>query len=815
MEFASQAATRQPPVVGGSALARGMTSALRRVALAAVAVVLAATLLEDLIAVGSSPSTTATPSQGLSILPTAARGVVSAALGAASAGYAAHVRSDGFQMQNADQGLRARFDRAGARVGSGGAWVAISARAIGYGTALHALSPRRPRASSNRVRYTRAGLSEWYVNGPLGLEQGFTIATAPFPRPTGALTLSIPLASGTRATLKPDRLGVALTYANGRSLRYSDLLAVDADGRALHGWLQLADRQLLLRVDARGARYPLKIDPLIQQGEKLTGGGETGNGLFGYSVALSGDGDTAVIGAPFDNGSTGAAWVFVRSGATWSEQGEKLTAAGEVGQGAFGHSVTVSGDGETAVIGAPFDSGNVGAAWVFTRSGATWTQGEKLTGTEELGAGLFGYSVALSGDGDTAVVGGNGDNASVGAAWVFVRSGATWSEQGEKLTGAGEVGQGAFGDSVAVSGDGVTAVVGGDGDNGGAGAAWVFVRSGATWSEQGEKLTGTEEVGAGLFGYSVALSSDASTAVIGGEADDDHVGAAWVFTHSGSHWSQQGGKLTGEPAVSKPFFGYGVALSADGDTAVIGGHDFADVGAVWVFTRTGSVWTQQGEPLSGGGEVDLGAFGSSVAVSADAGTALIGGLGDNSFVGAAWVFVNVPTPRVTGLSPSEGPQPGATRVTLTGTNFLGATAVSFGQTSATSFTVNSATSITAVSPAEPEGTVDVTVTSPLGTSAISSGDRYTFTPTVTGVSPNGGPTTGATSVTITGTGFIPGSAATGFRFGSARATSVDCTSTTSCLVRTSPRRAGVVHVRAIVSKVRSPKNPPADRFTYG
>src|SRR5262249_54327972 len=192
------------------------------------------------------------------------------------------------------------------------------------------------------------------------------------------------------------------------------------------------------------------------------------------------------------------------------------------------------------------DRSEVGAAWVWTRAGTTWTQQAKLTGTGELGKGLFGTSVALAATestNGTALVGAREDNTKVGAAWVFTRSGTTWSEQA-KLTGAGETGAGKFGVSAALSSDGNTAMIGGPGDNSFLGAAWVFTRWGSIWTQQGSKLTGSEEISAPEFGAGVALSSDGNTALIGGPGDNLLKGAAWAFTRSGSTWTQQGGKLT-------------------------------------------------------------------------------------------------------------------------------------------------------------------------------------------------------------------------------------------------------------------------------
>src|SRR5262249_27107261 len=149
--------------------------------------------------------------------------------------------------------------------------------------------------------------------------------------------------------------------------------------------------------------------------------------------------------------------------------------------------------------------------------------------------------------------GGNADNFPVGAAWVFTRSGGVWSQQGSKLVGTGVVGSAQQGNSVALSANGNTAIVGGPCGNSsspcsssGVGAAWVVSRSNGVWSQQGNKLVGTGAVGNQVFqGTSVALSADGNTAIVGGSGDNSNAGAAWVFTRSGGVWSQQGNKLVG------------------------------------------------------------------------------------------------------------------------------------------------------------------------------------------------------------------------------------------------------------------------------
>jgi photosystem II stability/assembly factor-like uncharacterized protein len=418
--------------------------------------------------------------------------------------------------------------------------------------------------------------------------------------------------------------------------------------------------------------------PFSQQGPKLVGTGAVGNAGQGTSVSLSADGNTAIVGGYLDNSNAGAAWVWTRSGGVWTQQGTKLVGSGAIGNPQQGVSASLSADGNTAIVGGPFDNGSAGAAWVWTRSGGVWTQqGPKLVGSGAVGAALQGQSVSLSADGNTAIVGGYGDSGYAGAAWVWTRGGGVWTQQGTKLVGSGAVGtlprQGA---SVSLSGDGNTAIVGGIGGNGVDGAAWVWTRSGGVWTQQGTKLVGSGAVGAALQGQSVSLSGDGNTAIVGGDGDDNYAGAAWIWTRSGGVWTQQGTKLVGSGAVAGVIAvrqGASVSLSGDGNTAIVGGYGDSDnnyAGAAWVWTRSGGVWTQQGTKLVGSGNVSQAMQGASVSLSGDGNTAIVGGPYDNSTVGAAWVFAipalttlpSSPTP----LSPG-GSTEGQTISTLTPT----------------------------------------------------------------------------------------------------------------------------------------------------
>jgi hypothetical protein len=275
----------------------------------------------------------------------------------------------------------------------------------------------------------------------------------------------------------------------------------------------------------------LALAQFTQQGPKLVGTGAVGQLVEqGFSVALSADGNTAVVGGLNDNGGAGAVRIFTRSNGVWTQQGNKLVGTDAVGTARQGFSVALSADGNTVLVGGLGDNSFAGAVWVFTRSNGVWTQqGNKLVGTDAVGTARQGASVALSADGNTAVVGGPGDNSFAGAVWVFTRSNSVWTQQGNKLVGAGAVGIAEQGGSVALSADGNTALVSGVGDNGGDGAVWVFTRSNGVWTQQGNKLAGTDAVGSAEQGWSVALSADGNTAVVGGLSDNGGDGAAWVF----------------------------------------------------------------------------------------------------------------------------------------------------------------------------------------------------------------------------------------------------------------------------------------------
>ncbi|MDB4453090.1 hypothetical protein N9145_02795 [bacterium] len=316
-----------------------------------------------------------------------------------------------------------------------------------------------------------------------------------------------------------------------------------------------------------GAEVSFGTDPnAITQSpfeKKLTASDGAANNKFGNSVSISGN--TAVIGASGDSYNPsvlGSAYVYVRSNGVWSEQA-KLTASDGSSGDSFGVSVSI--DGDTAVIGAYRDEVYSGSAYVYVRNNGVWSEQQKLTASDGTERDYFGYSVSISGD--TAVIGASRDDdngSNSGSAYVYVRSNGVWTEQ-QKITASDGAPDDYFGRSVSISGD--TAVMGANGDDNYSGSAYVYVRSNGVWTQQ-QKLTASDGAQNTSFGYSVSISGD--TAVVGAYRDYDNglnSGSAYVYVRNNGVWSEQQ-KLTASDGTERDYFGYSVSI--DGDTAVIG-----------------------------------------------------------------------------------------------------------------------------------------------------------------------------------------------------------------------------------------------------
>ncbi|MCX6880062.1 MAG: autotransporter-associated beta strand repeat-containing protein [Verrucomicrobia bacterium] len=561
----------------------------------------------------------------------------------------------GVYAGNPAQALHCWFRADGLELQSAGTRQApwqLKLRLRGYGReTMQAADVAGVSARQNRVELSRAkgAVVEWYANTAAGLEQGFTVYSVP-PGGTGALRILLEADGDLRPELEQDsgtRAVRFVTVAGRAALRYSGLKVWDATQRELPAHLEVQGTQLALVVNDRDATYPVTIDPLITTEEaQLTAGDGAANDNFGNAVTLSADGNTALVGAYSDDTPAGAdagsAYVFVRSGTTWNQQA-KLTAGDAAANDRFGQSVSLSADGNTALVGAAYDDtpagADAGSAYVFVRGGTTWSQQAKLTAGDGAAGDIFGNAVSVSGDGNTALVGAFMDSTSAGSgagsAYVFVRNVTTWSQQSKLTAGDGAAGD-KFGISVSVSGIGTTALVGSYWHNttgGGlhAGSAYVFDRSGTTWSQQ-PHLTASDGAANDFLGYSVHVSGDGITALVGAYGDDTPAGAdagsAYVFARSGGTWMQQE-KLTAYDGAAGDWFGVSVRLSGMGDTALVGARyndtpAGPDTGSAYLFARGTSTWSPQLPKLSANDGETTDNFGIAVSLSGDGNTALIG-----------------------------------------------------------------------------------------------------------------------------------------------------------------------------------------------
>jgi nucleoside-specific outer membrane channel protein Tsx len=400
-------------------------------------------------------------------------------------------------------------------------------------------------------------------------------------------------------------------------------------------------------------------DPAWMQEAELTASDGTAGDGFGASVAV--DGSTIVVADPYHtfgaNVSQGAAYVFVESDGTWSQKAE-LVAADGAANDYFGSSVAVSGN--TVVVGAPNHAvvyQQQGAAYVFVKDkDGTWRQQAELTASDGAEYDEFGWSVAVSGS--TAVVGAPQHSFEYypeqGAAYMFVESGGTWVLQAEMTAWDGAE-YDFFGWSVAASGSTVAvgAVNHTVGSNSGEGAAYVYTES------SDEELTASDGRAFDSFGCSVAVSG--GTAVVGacnhpaGELPGP--GAAYVFVESGTTWTQQA-ELKAPNGIARERFGASLAVSGStvvvGDAAQTAGSNRGQ-GAAYVFAQSDGTWRRQAKLTASDGETgDV--FGASVAASGS--TVIVGAphhlVGSNNPQGAAYVFVPPPTVALSPTSLSFG-----------------------------------------------------------------------------------------------------------------------------------------------------------------
>jgi hypothetical protein len=588
------------------------------------------------------------------------------------------IRSGEVKIANPAQRLDARIDHNGLRlVAANGFTLNMQLMYCGFDSNLQAPKSKRVRINGVRVEVRHNPyLSEWFVNTPVGIEQGFNLKRGPHPTvPAGDLWAqsNFELHFKIDGELMPTQTadGIDFMDASGQvQLHYNQLLAFDADHQILPAHFQLSGNRLRISVETAGARFPVTIDPIFSSEQSLSASDAAAEDQFGDAVAI--DADTIAVGAPLVNSGTatdtGAVYVFVRdpSSGVFTEQ-QKLTAADAAAEDNFGSAVDI--DGHTIVVGAPqVDSGlkvASGAVYVFTRDPSVannpWTQQQKLTADDAAANDLLGSSVHV--EGHTLVTGAPRKNAgnadATGAVYVFTRNpdsqAVPWTQQ-QKLTAADAAAEDEFGSSVSLHGN--TIVVGAPLVNLStvfdAGCVYVFARDQTVflnpWAQR-QKLTASNPGAGDRLGTSVSVFGNT---ILAGAPQADFAGSfnsgeAYVFTRESAEadFSQ---KQILRARIAGSDSQFGISVLVDGSTALIGApgtrsFTATDAGAAYLFVRDAlsGIWRQQQE-LTGSNPEALAEFGGVVGL--DAATAVIGSAkrnqGTSALAGAAFAFVLEP-----------------------------------------------------------------------------------------------------------------------------------------------------------------------------
>ncbi len=378
--------------------------------------------------------------------------------------------------------------------------------------------------------------------------------------------------------------------------------------------------------------------------QKFLASDGAGSDQFGEHVAVSADGSTVVASASVDDGSRGSAYVYRWNGQSWVEM--KLTANDGLASDGFGRSVAISADGKTVVIGAPYTENpeaNAGSVYVFRWNGSAYVQVDKLQPVTNVENAMFGTSVSVSGDGSRIAVGAVYVNFSGGSTWgavyIFRRNGSTYELLGSALNAPTPQNYDFFCE-VALSSDGSTLAVGAMRYDAYNGAVFVFQWNGSNYSN-GQRLVTVDQTSGERLGDSISISADGSTVVAGASAYSSNRGAVYVFRRNGSSYAQVN-KLIASDGAASDYFGISVAVSGDGGRVAAGAyHDneaYVEQGSAYLYRWNGSEYVQSEKLLATDVAAANYCYGSGIALSADDSTLVVGAYGYSSSRGTVWLY---------------------------------------------------------------------------------------------------------------------------------------------------------------------------------
>jgi FG-GAP repeat len=607
---------------------------------------LCATLLAGVIAIAAAaafsipaPRTSKPVASVNSSVPLAARLAVSRALGRSETQFAVERAGQEYRAR-AGGGVAATFTARGASIGK---LLTLGLTAIDRAGRTTDVGRANPvAAATNQIDYRRSGALEWYSSGPLGLEQGFTLTRRP--AGDGGLTLTVGrIAPHASAKPLPGRNGITVADSAGR-ITYGRLTVTDARGTTLPASIGVDGRRIVLLIDDAGARYPLRVDPLVQS--QLT----AGNVTLGVSVAMSGRTIVAT-------GAGNTAYVFTEPSSGWGDATSPNATLTGGDSGQYGSGVAISGD--TIVVGASRQTvdGHTlqGAALVFQEPSGGWTG--TLTPSATLIAGdgaagdALGDAVAISGNTVVAAAPDRkvGTDNVQGALYVYVKPAGGWAgtlDQSAELSVTGQTNAGVLGAAgdgqpiVSISADTIVA-----GEC--AGGAFVFTRPTGGWAGALTQAASLSTTATGnvqeYIGCEVAISGGT---ILAGDPSEgsgpDNPGTVWLYTEPPGGWSgtvSETGQLTAPGLGDGSGFGFSLAIS--GQTAAVGAWYGGDnnQGTAYLYTMPMAGWSGTIDPSSSFTDPsgDIGdQFGNAVAVDGDA--LAVAAEDENDPEGAVYVY---------------------------------------------------------------------------------------------------------------------------------------------------------------------------------
>ncbi len=506
-------------------------------------------------------------------LPLPLRAELSAAQGAAASAYRV-TAAPGGALRARGGGIATSFSRAGITLHTAGASASLALAGVTDAGKAIPLAEASPRAVKNRVGYQRGAVSEWYANGPYGLEQGFTILRGS----PGALTIDLAARGDAPVQLRGG------SVALGAGLRYGELSAVDASGRRLPSRLAVRGGRILLEIDAAGARFPVRVDPLVFD-EALNYAAHPEAGEASAGVAISANGDTAVIGASAP--APGAVYVFHRgTNGLWTLQ-QTISPGGSDGY-AFGSHVALSEEGTTLMVDAETSS-NLGRIWTYTLHEGVWAP-DATTLADPIKTNppydhnkpgfQYGNALALSGNGSAAVVA----DEPQGAVVLYTRAGAQWEEVGSFSNGKSEPSE--YGIAIALSGNGKNILVAAPATE----LVYSYSDAEGPWEQNGTLPYFNYD---GQRNVAVAIDYEGDAAITGEYLAD--TARIWKEKPGSGEWEIQVTiKEPGGPSQEE--FGSDVSLSASGTKALVLAFGSEEDEFAYEFLREGSAWVLKNEP---------------------------------------------------------------------------------------------------------------------------------------------------------------------------------------------------------------------------